>query len=1489
MYYIFLLLIQIAYASIYSFSYPNINGLYDIIHYSENRYTVLSDPLYPNQMAYNILFYDYSYKTKNFYIVDNEGTLHTKNLDTQSYFKTQLEKYTYQLNYIENNNSFIGTIYKNNSLMFALFNSYSGTIIKYFKPLEFNGRALPLYGLSSVDNINNIFVAYFFDNMRIKIIFYDLNNDKLLKIVNNKFSIYINIAYHYIDKKIIGIKYNRGNLEYYEYAYGHDNYCKKSCYIFDKSLGTIQLGSSLDIYKNIFAILFKKDNKINVVQFDIIKKKIKNIIILPKSWNHHLLFYPGPISTVISAKFNNLGNQIDIIFDMDNLKTIDGDCELFFTRSSIIGIGDKGYCKWQETSYSNQENKYSNKLTIYTSNNAFIKPDQQLILKDNYIQSRYQIDTYSGGNFIITGANFTKPDVIIFGSNKLSICDSLNLDGSLSVSYDGRPFSNWFWSIQPRINYNYSNDKSELIIPPNVLNGDTEYNIKLAIISSLGIYSEKIHNIFISNKAVPQVKILGNTLKKSYFNRKLYITAEVTHAECIKDPKYKKLIFEWTSTMELDPYSKYTTKLYIPPKRLLTYKTYRFFITVYSEYDNDYRASTYTDVEINEDNVYAIINGGDHRVNPLSRNLNIDGSDSFDPDYHYNNNQIELSYYWYSYYDNEILPIENNQKNNLLIPANTIMINGTYTFCLDVFKSGINIKHDTKCVIVDYTVELNPRIEIKQSKQKFNANDKIILTSNSHSYMGESLTYEWQCINRKILRNEINTELSSFNLVIKPDVLTAGNTYTFMLTGVDSGGRGYSQINLNINTPPRGGDMTITPTTGVSMNTSFNLYLYSWTDDINDLPILYNFGTINNGFSYINTPNNKNRINTYLSESINDTTLVIGYIQDVYEGKVNVTSVIKVKPYQKPLHVIKNEIFSSINEYINTGDLISCVNTINTFINLVNTKYSDVMVMENLFNEKFDVIGYELYSLFMECSKIIDNDNDAYLRLNTLSSLLNFNNRIIPNMFYNSITFLNKTLDLDLNYITLNKTLEILDTITSNMNITNSSRVYINDVYEQIVSSMIKHNIPNEDPVNMKSDNINLLVQKKTVDNMKNMSVSDNVSVSIPENLTLGVSVVDLDLRDIKNNPYSSDVSVESNILSFTIKQDNGGKIKIENTAEPFRLVMNVKRKNGILPVTSCNYWNDTIQNWDSKGCYASHYENDNLICLCNHLTDFASNRPNYNAVDPVGDFSLLKDISWNNFTTIVIIADMYVILLVMLLCDKYITHRDNQRLSLLKSFNPKIKKDDFIDFFKKKNLYEVMQEKLLDNHHWYAIFNTNISNIFTRQLRILLVFCILMSALTSNALFFGTDNTSLIRILMAGLITSVIITIPSTIFLISIKHAINIEEKYTEERNIYHQNLKLTIPNIYNSRFINMKLTHANSSKNSSKIDFPYINAVIISMIIYMFFCSYLLILFGIKFSSKQADNWLITSAISTTSDIILMQPVQIIGKVFFLRKTGS
>jgi hypothetical protein len=39
--------------------------------------------------------------------------------------------------------------------------------------------------------------------------------------------------------------------------------------------------------------------------------------------------------------------------------------------------------------------------------------------------------------------------------------------------------------------------------------------------------------------------------------------------------------------------------------------------------------------------------------------------------------------------------------------------------------------------------------------------------------------------------------------------------------------------------------------------------------------------------------------------------------------------------------------------------------------------------------------------------------------------------------------------------------------------------------------------------------------------------------------------------------------------------------LKINNTKTPFILKMQVKRINGILPVTSCNYWNEEIMNWE--------------------------------------------------------------------------------------------------------------------------------------------------------------------------------------------------------------------------------------------------------------------------------------------------------------------
>ena len=69
-------------------------------------------------------------------------------------------------------------------------------------------------------------------------------------------------------------------------------------------------------------------------------------------------------------------------------------------------------------------------------------------------------------------------------------------------------------------------------------------------------------------------------------------------------------------------------------------------------------------------------------------------------------------------------------------------------------------------------------------------------------------------------------------------------------------------------------------------------------------------------------------------------------------------------------------------------------------------------------------------------------------------------------------------------------------------------------------------------------------------------------------------------------------------------------------------------------------------------------------------------------------------------------------------------------------------------------------------------------------------------------------------------------------------------------------------------------------------KIDYPFETAIFIGAILFTLFNSYLIILFGIKFTGQQANNWLITSSITTIHDVILLQPFSILAKTYFMFK---
>ena len=125
-------------------------------------------------------------------------------------------------------------------------------------------------------------------------------------------------------------------------------------------------------------------------------------------------------------------------------------------------------------------------------------------------------------------------------------------------------------------------------------------------------------------------------------------------------------------------------------------------------------------------------------------------------------------------------------------------------------------------------------------------------------------------------------------------------------------------------------------------------------------------------------------------------------------------------------------------------------------------------------------------------------------------------------------------------------------------------------------------------------------------------------------------------------------------------------------------------------------------------------------------------------------------------------------------------------------------------------------------------------------------------------------------------------------------KYAGEIEKKYKDELGLdKNKYLDIIIPK--NSNFITSSITNYNNLYQSdnfsirqnncdlSKINYPYNYTFLFASFLFFLTCCYIIMLFGIKFTGQKASYWLLSSFISTVSDILVFQPIQIITKTFF------
>ncbi len=85
------------------------------------------------------------------------------------------------------------------------------------------------------------------------------------------------------------------------------------------------------------------------------------------------------------------------------------------------------------------------------------------------------------------------------------------------------------------------------------------------------------------------------------------------------------------------------------------------------------------------------------------------------------------------------------------------------------------------------------------------------------------------------------------NLILSPQTLDPNLSYIFRLTAENDAGSSFAEIVIETDSPPTSVDVTVTPTSGVAMETEFEVTVLGALDSAEDSPFLYQFGIIQEG------------------------------------------------------------------------------------------------------------------------------------------------------------------------------------------------------------------------------------------------------------------------------------------------------------------------------------------------------------------------------------------------------------------------------------------------------------------------------------------------------------------------------------------------------------------------------------------------------------------------------------------------------------------
>ena len=209
--------------------------------------------------------------------------------------------------------------------------------------------------------------------------------------------------------------------------------------------------------------------------------------------------------------------------------------------------------------------------------------------------------------------------------------------------------------------------------------------------------------------------------------------------------------------------------------------------------------------------------------------------------------------------------------------------------------------------------------------------DWTATTSNMPVLLNNTLTP----VSKRFLAKEAVLKIA-YPLSVPPDVFTAGLTYTFRLScspSIYPKLIAYTDIVLPVNSPPYGGEVHVTPTSGYALSTVFAISTAGWVTDEDNLPLGYLFSyqlSPMKGALVLSVLSPKPYISSPLAPgllSMKSLVKVYGSAIDIYSSAANASATVltKVNEAEDPSIYLK----SVLSKSLKSGNLDLTFQTIN--------------------------------------------------------------------------------------------------------------------------------------------------------------------------------------------------------------------------------------------------------------------------------------------------------------------------------------------------------------------------------------------------------------------------------------------------------------------------------------------------------------------------------------------------------------------------------